>query len=121
MTRGSPTIATQSIETNSLVTEPQVGGVQSVTRQASIRLYGFAFDKLLGYVFALFVVKTYGPATSGLYLFGVSLIELLLLLAKMGLDRSAIRAIASLNAKGQTVENKISRRSPKDGALSVIS
>jgi O-antigen/teichoic acid export membrane protein len=52
------------------------------------------------------VVKTYGPATFGLYLFGISLIELLLLLTKIGLDRSAIRAIASLNASEQTVEIK---------------
>jgi O-antigen/teichoic acid export membrane protein len=64
------------------------------------------FDKLLGYLFALFVTKTYGSTDFGLYLFGVSLIEILFLLARLGLDRSAVRAAASLAATGRFAEIK---------------
>src|SRR5262245_41405532 len=46
-----------------------------VARQASIRFSGLAFDKVLGYVFALAVAKTYGSTAFGLYIFGVGCFE----------------------------------------------
>ncbi|MEW6206969.1 MAG: polysaccharide biosynthesis C-terminal domain-containing protein [Acidobacteriota bacterium] len=77
-----------------------------MARQASIRFSGLMFDKMLGYLFALFVTKTYGSTGFGLYLFGVSLIEILFVVARLGLDRSSVRAAASLAATGKFAEIK---------------
>jgi O-antigen/teichoic acid export membrane protein len=81
-------------------------GFGQVPRQASIRFSGLAFDKLLGYAFALLIVKTYGPAAFGIYLFGVGLIEVTLSVVGLGLDRAVIRSVASLNASNRLFEVK---------------
>jgi O-antigen/teichoic acid export membrane protein len=78
--------------------DPAIKDLVHVPRQASIRFAGLAFDKLLGYVFALFVAKAYGSNDLGLYLFGVGLIEVLVTLARLGQERAAVRLVASLKA-----------------------
>lgn len=75
-----------------------------VARQASIRFSGLAIDKLLGYVFALLVAKTFGSTVFGLYIFGVGLFEITYALTELGLERSAIRAIAESDAHGKHAE-----------------
>lgn len=90
--------------TSSILSGSENFGV--VARQASIRFSGLAFDKLLGYFFAIIVTKTYGPADFGLYLFGVGLIEVLLSLTRLGQDQAVVRAVASLHAAGKRVEIK---------------
>lgn len=77
-----------------------------MARQASIRFGGLAFDKMLGYVFALFVAKTYGSTEFGLYLFGVGLFEVAFAVASLGFDRSAVREVADLWARGADAEIK---------------
>ena len=77
---------------------------ETVARQATIRFAGLAVDKLLGFVFALFVAKTYGSTAFGLYLFGVGLVEIAYGLAELGLDRASIRAVAAAVAKGRPGE-----------------
>lgn len=78
----------------------------NVARQASIRFSGLAFDKLIGYVFLLFVAKTYGSTAQGLYLFGVGLFEIAFALTELGLERSVVRLVADLAARGKTAEVK---------------
>lgn len=75
-----------------------------VARQATIRFSGLAFDKVLGYVFALFVAKTYGSTAFGLYIFGVGLFEISYALTEAGFERATIRAIASAKARGVPAE-----------------
>ena len=75
-----------------------------VARQASIRFSGLAFDKVLGYVFALFVAKTYGSTAFGLYIFGVGLFEISYALTEAGFEKASIRAIASAKARGVSGE-----------------
>lgn len=75
-----------------------------VARQASIRFSGLAFDKVLGYAFALFVAKTYGSTAFGLYIFGVGLFEISYALTEAGFEKASIRAIASAQARGVTAE-----------------
>ena len=62
---------------------------------------GLAFDKLLGYVFALVVAKTYGSTAFGLYIFGVGMFEVAYALTELGLERASIRQIADLSARGR--------------------
>lgn len=88
------------------MSEPASAELGRVNRQASIRFSGLAFDKVLGYVFALFVTKTYGPEEFGLYLFGVGVLEVFLTLSKLGLERAMVRSVAGLNATGRFVEIK---------------
>jgi O-antigen/teichoic acid export membrane protein len=78
--------------------------VAHVPRQATIRFAGLAFDKLLGYVFALFVAKAYGSNDLGLYLFGVGLIDVLVAVARLGQERAAVRLVASLKATEKNSE-----------------
>lgn len=85
---------------------PGAGGFDGVARQASIRFSGLAFDKLLGYAFAIIITKTYGPADLGFYIVGVGLIEVLLSLTRLGQDQAAVRAVAGLVAAGKRVEIK---------------
>jgi O-antigen/teichoic acid export membrane protein len=75
-----------------------------VARQASIRFGGLAFDKILGYLFALFVAKTYGSTELGLYLFGVGLFEIAFAVSELGADRAAVRESASRHARGRDAE-----------------
>ena len=84
--------------------DPAIKDLTRVHRQATIRFAGLAFDKLLGYVFALFVAKAYGTEDLGLYLFGVGLIEVLVSLSRLGQERAAVRLVASLNATGKHSE-----------------
>lgn len=77
---------------------------EHVARQASIRFGGLAFDKLLGYLFALVVAKTYGSTEFGLYIFGVGLFEVAFALSQLGLDRAAVRQVADLHARGRDAE-----------------
>lgn len=77
-----------------------------MTRQASIRFAGLAFDKLLGYVFALLIAKTYGSSAFGLYIFGIGLFEVAYALTELGLERASIRAVADLGARGRFAEIK---------------
>ncbi|HKY04143.1 MAG TPA: oligosaccharide flippase family protein, partial [Blastocatellia bacterium] len=88
------------------MSEPASAELGRVNRQASIRFTGLAFDKVLGYAFALFITKTYGPASFGLYLFGVGVLEVVLTLGKLGLERATVRSVAGLNATGKFVEIK---------------
>lgn len=81
-------------------------GFGSVARQASIRFSGLAFDKLVGYLFALFVASYYGAEAFGLYLFGVGIIEVILALARLGMERAVVREVAHLTAAGRFVEIK---------------
>ncbi|MGB5038092.1 MAG: oligosaccharide flippase family protein [Blastocatellia bacterium] len=84
--------------------QPSPATFGHVARQASIRFSGLAFDKVLGYVFALFVAKTYGSTAFGLYIFGVGLFEISYALTEAGFERATIRAIASAQARGVTAE-----------------
>lgn len=88
------------------MSEPASSELSRVNRQASIRFSGLAFDKVLGYVFALFVTKAYGPEAFGLYLFGVGVLEVFLTLNRLGLERAMVRSVAGLNATGKFVEIK---------------
>lgn len=80
---------------------PDIKDLAHVPRQATIRFAGLAFDKLLGYVFALFVAKAYGSDDLGLYLFGVGLLEVFVSLSRFGQERAAVRLVAGLNATGE--------------------
>jgi O-antigen/teichoic acid export membrane protein len=91
--------------------DPTIKDLTHVPRQASIRFAGLAFDKLLGYVFALFVAKAYGSDDLGLYLFGVGLIEVLVTLARLGQERAAVRLVASLKATEKSSEIAAASRS----------
>ena len=84
--------------------QPPAATFGSVARQASIRFSGLAFDKVLGYVFALFVAKTYGSTAFGLYIFGVGLFEVSYALTEAGFEKASIRAIASAQARGHLDE-----------------
>lgn len=84
--------------------QPPAATFGSVARQASIRFSGLAFDKVLGYVFALFVAKTYGSTAFGLYIFGVGLFEVSYALTEAGFEKASIRAIASAQARGRMPE-----------------
>jgi len=81
-------------------------GFGRVGRQASIRFSGLAFDKLVGYAFALFVASYYGSRAFGLYLFGVGVIEVILAIARLGMERAEVREIAHLVAEGRFSEIK---------------
>jgi O-antigen/teichoic acid export membrane protein len=93
----------QDVTTEPVAEAPAFG---RLARQASIRFSGLAFDKILGYVFALFVAKTYGSTAFGIYVFGVGLFEIAYALTELGLERSSIRAIADAAARGRTAETK---------------
>lgn len=84
--------------------QPPPATFGSVARQASIRFSGLAFDKVLGYLFALFVAKTYGSTAFGLYLFGVGIFEICYALTEGGFEKASIRETASAKARGVTPE-----------------
>jgi O-antigen/teichoic acid export membrane protein len=75
-----------------------------LAREATIRTTGLAFDKVLGYAFFLLVTKTFGPDDFSVYLAGVAAVEITLALAELGLERSAIRAVAQNCALGRPGE-----------------
>jgi O-antigen/teichoic acid export membrane protein len=75
--------------------------LHGVARGASARFSGLAFDKLMGYVFALLVAKTYGSGAFGVYFFGVGLFEIGLAISELGLERAVIRDAAGLEARQQ--------------------
>lgn len=75
-----------------------------MAKQAGFRFFGLAFDKVLGYMFALVVAKTYGSTDLGLYFFAVGIFEAAFALTEFGFDRAEVRIVAALNAKGNRRE-----------------
>lgn len=97
---------TEEIDLISPAGKRAANGFGSIARQASIRFSGMAFDKLIGYAFALFVANYYGTEAFGLYLFGVGIIEVLIAFSRLGMERAELRAVAHVTAEGRLTEVK---------------
>lgn len=73
-----------------------------IARGAGIGSFGQGIERLLNYATQIALARMYGPALLGLYVLGLTVVQIAQTFAQLGMNQGALRYVARYQAQGDT-------------------